>query len=161
MIITEKRCSHCKTTKPISDFNKDKYNKDGYCCQCRICGNEMTRRYRKNNHKAFLERQRQLHRENREKANQRCHDWYLKNSNWRKSYDLKRYSTEERKARTILNNAVRAGHVIKPKNCEACKKEVSNRLLHGHHDNYNEPLTIRWLCCDCHGDLHRKHKLSA
>ncbi len=34
---TEKRCTDCKTTKPISEFNKNKSEKDGYTHVCKAC----------------------------------------------------------------------------------------------------------------------------
>lgn len=36
-MITEKRCTDCKTTMPISEFNKSKAEKDGYTHTCKAC----------------------------------------------------------------------------------------------------------------------------
>jgi hypothetical protein len=33
-----KRCSVCKETKPLEDFNKSKATKDQHACFCRECG---------------------------------------------------------------------------------------------------------------------------
>lgn len=35
--IITKRCSTCKNNKPISEFNKNRAQKDGYHNQCKIC----------------------------------------------------------------------------------------------------------------------------
>lgn len=35
--ITTKRCSRCNTTKPLTDFDKHKGNKDGYQYTCKQC----------------------------------------------------------------------------------------------------------------------------
>lgn len=35
--ITEKYCKKCNTTKPISEFHKDKFSKDGYNIICKEC----------------------------------------------------------------------------------------------------------------------------
>lgn len=32
-----KGCSHCKETKPISEFSKNRRRKDGYASQCKVC----------------------------------------------------------------------------------------------------------------------------
>lgn len=32
-----KRCWHCKETKPLSEFTKDRRNKDGLSGICRAC----------------------------------------------------------------------------------------------------------------------------
>jgi len=35
--IITKRCGHCKTTKPTSDFYRNRAQKDGFCPQCKDC----------------------------------------------------------------------------------------------------------------------------
>jgi hypothetical protein len=44
-----KICTKCKETKQITDFCKDKYKKDGYCCWCKICDRIRKDKWRKNN----------------------------------------------------------------------------------------------------------------
>lgn len=56
-----------------------------------------------------------------------------------------------------LRKAVTEGLVIKPQNCEQCG--LSKKLI-GHHDDYNKPLKVRWLCYPCHGQLHAQWKKS-
>jgi len=51
-------------------------------------------------------------------------------------------------ARQILDNAVRAGKVIRPTNCSKCGKI---QKITAHHDDYSKPLQVRWLCLECHG----------
>lgn len=59
-------------------------------------------------------------------------------------------------ARAKVRYAVQTGKIIKPKKCEVCEKV---KLLQGHHENYDEPLNIIWLCSGCHGDTHRLKKI--
>lgn len=54
---------------------------------------------------------------------------------------------EKYKASRILQYAVKTGRIVKPKLCQRCKKE---KRLSGHHENYNEPLKVLWLCSSCH-----------
>lgn len=45
----EKRCSKCKEIKPVSEFGRDRRNKDGLNCYCKICKkaqNDHQRDYR-------------------------------------------------------------------------------------------------------------------
>jgi len=32
-----KECSRCRETKPLEEFTKDMYIKDGFCAQCKLC----------------------------------------------------------------------------------------------------------------------------
>jgi transposase-like protein len=66
------------------------------------------------------------------------------------------YSQEERnkrkKAREIFNHYVRDKHIEK-QSCEICGKEKAE----AHHDDYNKPLKVRWLCFECHRNWHKVH----
>lgn len=55
-------------------------------------------------------------------------------------------------AHQILRTAIRANKIKKPNLCELCKK---NKKLEGHHEDYNKPLVVKWLCRQCHIKLHR------
>ncbi len=52
-------------------------------------------------------------------------------------------------ARNALRQALRAGN-IERKPCEVCGKTPSE----GHHENYSEPLKVKWLCKKHHDELH-------
>lgn len=41
IIITEKRCSRCNIIKPVSEFNKKSYSKDGYSPACKNCASVL------------------------------------------------------------------------------------------------------------------------
>lgn len=47
--------------------------------------------------------------------------------------------------------AARAAGLLRAQPCEIC----GNGRAVGHHDNYLEPLAIRWLCRSHHGQWHR------
>lgn len=62
--------------------------------------------------------------------------------------DLQRYRAENPKkwsAHCAVNNAVRDGRLLKQP-CEQCGEIES----HGHHDDYDKPLSVRWLCAVHH-----------
>jgi hypothetical protein len=57
-----------------------------------------------------------------------------------------------RKAREIFNHYVRDKHIEK----QPC--EISgNKKAEAHHDDYNKPLEVRWLCFKCHRKWHKEH----
>ena len=68
----------------------------------------------------------------------------------------KGYSFEEKKkrekARSILNHYLRDNHLSRGK-CEVCGETAE-----AHHDDYNKPLKVRWLCFKHHREWHKIHK---
>lgn len=57
---------------------------------------------------------------------------------------------ERHKARWIANRAKAAGILI-PQPCEVCGAIRTD----AHHDDYTKPLTVRWLCRQCHANHHK------
>lgn len=53
-------------------------------------------------------------------------------------------------ARGILRDAVKHGKIIRGP-CEVCGKDKD---VHGHHEDYSQPLNVKWLCREHHFKLH-------
>lgn len=64
-----KKCSKCKTTKPLNDFNKAKKNKDGLNSWCRACNNAYSREWARLNKERHLANYRNWRNNNLEQAN--------------------------------------------------------------------------------------------
>jgi hypothetical protein len=58
------------------------------------------------------------------------------------------------KAGDRIRDMVRSGKIKKPYKCELCSKKG---LVHGHHEDYNKPLEVIWLCPVCHASCHKKN----
>ena len=56
----------------------------------------------------------------------------------------------KRGAHKIVNNAIRDGKLFK----EPCVICGSNENTHAHHDDYAQPLNVRWLCPIHHKEWH-------
>ena len=56
------------------------------------------------------------------------------------------------KARWQTNHAIESGRLIK----QPCERCGSNEAIEAHHEDYNEPLSVRWLCRKHHSDEHSK-----
>ena|ERR1700689_2792033 len=52
--------------------------------------------------------------------------------------------------RAITQYFLRNGHIKKSKHCLLCL----NKKIEGHHENYNKPLEIMWLCKKHHYAVH-------
>lgn len=67
---------------------------------------------------------------------------------------LKVVSAEEgkkRRAHSFVKKAVAYGFLKKPSICSQCGKDAQ---IHAHHDDYEQPLEVKWLCGSCHKKLH-------
>lgn len=64
----------------------------------------------------------------------------------------------KRQARSAMQIATDKGIIKRGEACELCK---SADFVEGHHDDYNKPLTVRWLCKKCHFAWHKKNKAIA
>lgn len=55
----------------------------------------------------------------------------------------------KKKARDRVRKAIESGRLVKQP-CEKCDElEVE-----AHHDDYEKPLDVNWLCVPCHGARH-------
>lgn len=66
------------------------------------------------------------------------------------------------RAGNLVTQALGRG-VLKRQPCEQCGKTGRssgpygpNDPIHAHHDDYSEPLNVRWLCGSCHKRHHLK-----
>jgi len=156
-MINTKICFKCNLQKPISDFYKHSKMKDGHLNKCKECTKSDVKNSIENNKEHYIEyEKKRANLPHRIKARSE----YAKTEAGKiAGQKAKEKWTEEnvikRAASTIVGNAVRDGKIIKPLNCEGCNSTPSR--LHGHHDDYNYPMTVRWLCSKCHTAWHKEH----
>lgn len=77
-----------------------------------------------------------------------CHAEYIRI--WRRSHPLKPYQRRKMNCRSYANTYQKRGLII-PQPCSACGKKAEK-----HHEDYDKPLDIEWLCKECHLDLHKE-----
>ncbi len=119
---------------------------------------ENSRKYRENNLDKSREYQRNYYLENAEKMRLQALENSKKPShketrNKRLRENKKESDLPKIRARKILQAAVRVGYIKRPDKCSKCLKKCKP---HGHHEDYNKPLEIRWLCKVCHNHVHGK-----
>ena len=65
-------------------------------------------------------------------------------------------------AQNMAEYAVRRGIIQRSTSCEECGKSPKCKNgrsgVQAHHNDYNKPLEVRWLCKDCHHEWHRTHQ---
>lgn len=120
------------------------------------------RKHRKENQEEIQKKQREWVEKNREHVRKYMREYYRnrRNSelafrerlakNVRASYEKHR---DEAKARRMVRDAIASGR-IRRQPCEVCGTEPTQ----AHHDDYNYPLKVRWLCSVCHAEWHRNNQ---
>jgi len=76
----------------------------------------------------------------------------IKAGNKAKNSWAKRNRKKDRASNAVCN-AVRDGKLSKMP-CGVCGSEDR---IHGHHDDYDKPLDVRWLCSKHHRQWHREN----
>lgn len=54
-------------------------------------------------------------------------------------------------AHAAIKIAIRRGDLTRPETCEGCGLPGD---VHAHHDDYDRPLEVEWLCPPCHRERH-------
>lgn len=137
----DKICFKCQQCKPIDDFYKHKYMADGHLGKCKECTKADARaNYRVDPiaHQNY-ERQRGKTPERRAKALE-----YQRTRRARKKL--------ESRARNLVGHALRSGALVK----EACTDCGTSDSIEAHHEDYNKPLDVVWLCFNCHRIRHNQ-----
>ncbi len=60
---------------------------------------------------------------------------------------------QKAKAHNAVSNALRDGKLERPDICESCDTEI---FVEAHHEDYNKPLEVIWMCIKCHKEYHAK-----
>lgn len=78
----------------------------------------------------------------------KCFAEYCRNNRTKYS-ELNPEQLNKQRARSVANMAQRDGRLIRQP-CEKCGDESSEK----HHDDYSQPLAVKWLCRGCHSKEH-------
>ena len=169
-----KRCTECGDKKDRSEFYKDSSRRDGLRGDCKICSKKSQAAYYKQNSAKVVKRAKEWQKKNPERDRQNKVNWLENNSEHRKNYERERRKLQPHRdahtesvkiyreryplahaAHWKLSEAVKAGKVDKPNKCSECGK---TGMVLGHHEDYNKPLDVIWVCSKCHSRIHRDIK---
>jgi hypothetical protein len=130
----EKECFKCNKIKPLSEYYKHSQMGDGHLNKCKGCTKSDVSDHRNKNIESIREYDRKRgSRQTRE---------------YQKEYRAK--FPNKYKAHCIVNSAMRTKKLFR-QTCEQCG---STDKTHAHHDDYKQPLNVRWLCPVCHKEWH-------
>lgn len=135
-----KTCFKCNTVRPLIDFYAHSKMSDGYLNKCKQCTKNDVSKHRTNN----IEKVRQYDRDRAKNPERRKAATAISKA-WRQ--EDKRRS----KCHSIVSYAIKTGKLTR-QNCEKCGNE--NSLAH--HEDYDKPLMVNWLCQPCHKQRHKE-----
>ena len=121
-----RECSNCGVIKPISEFWRDKRNKDGVMNACKECRRLYLIAWRT---------------ENPEKAREHSAINY-------------RRDVEKHRVHNAMSTAIKYGRIKRLHACSVCGKVTTD--LHGHHEDYSKRFSVKWLCRVCHKAVHSR-----
>lgn len=131
-----KRCVACGSSKPDESFYKGKKS-------CKPCYIVQMRNYRRARGDAYREWERAHWRANPKRRAEK----FARTRVWRLN------NPDKYRAQIAANNAIRAGRLVRPAMCSACG---GGGPIDAHHDDYSQPLLVRWLCKKCHWHANNK-----
>lgn len=171
-------CGQCGHTGPVSDFKKQKSCRLGVTKICNKCARGYAARY------ALTERGKEIRAINsaknyaKYKSDPEYHALVLSQKkearkrwvgrNWaiKHSQNYRKANPEKELAKRLVRDAIRRGDLVRPEACPRCGKSpetIDGRTgIHAHHHNgYDNPLDVIWLCYDCHVAEHRAAMVKA
>jgi len=63
----------------------------------------------------------------------------------------RKHHPKRAKAHRWVSYAVERAELVRPARCEACGRECK---VIAHHEDYDKPLEVEWLCRACHAKRH-------
>lgn len=126
-----KTCFKCRKIKPLSDYYRHPKTADGHLNKCKECPKEDMRRHRRESNapREYDKRRYYFNPEVKERIQANAENWRDNNPKARAAHNAV--------ARAKANGTL----IVQP--CEVCGDDYN---IHAHHDDYDNPLSVRWLC---------------
>jgi hypothetical protein len=143
-----KACFKCGAAKPLSEFYRHPMMADGHLGKCKECAKHDVRQNREENAEYYRAYDRLRFYERGYRGSRSPEAVRRARGSWQSR------NPHKRAAHMAVAAALRSGALKRPKHCSECHTPCTP---HGHHDDYDKPLEVRWLCKACHGAWHRKY----
>src|SRR5690348_1776001 len=156
----KKVCNKCKEEKEADLFAKRKASVDGLRTQCKECVNKYRFEW---NHSPSGKKKRlawwkgyyqsESGKEKILSSNKKFSQTTRgKSIAIKKSAIFKKENPEKVRAHWAVKNALRTGALTK----QPCGRCRSTEKIHAHHESYDRPLNIVWLCAKHHIERHKE-----
>ncbi len=150
-----KKCGKCGASKSADCFHKRKASNDGLSAICKECQSvyDKARAMRPDRVAARNAYQKT---EKGAAAVKRAKEAWAERNKGKIAEITKNYREQNPKkyrAHSIVSYAIRSGN-LHPEPCESCGFDGRT---HAHHDDYDKPLNVRWLCPACHIKWHAEN----
>lgn len=135
-----KICPSCTLYKDYELYPKSKHENDGYLVYCKECANAKNRDY---------------YRRNKDKVSKKVYEYKHTEKGKRVMNESAKKWKESNPKKYLSHLAVKQGlkyGFIEKKDCEVC----GDPEVHAHHDDYDKPWDVVWLCPQHHKDHHAK-----
>ena len=139
-MVRSKECFKCKAVKPLDEFYKNTQMGDGHLNKCKECAKSDVKSNRLKN----LDRIRAYDRERAKQPERMKHAVEVTKA-WR--------AVDARRA--VAHSAVRRAIVSGDLKREPCSRCGEIKSL-AHHEDYDRPLDVVWLCQPCHKERHKE-----
>lgn len=139
-MIRSKTCFKCKAVKPLDEFYKHSRMADGHVNKCKECNKLDVRENRNKKLDYYREYDRV-----RAKTADRIKLASEINKAWREA------DTRRVKCHNAVARAIKSGELVRLP-CIRCGDEKSV----AHHEDYDKPLDVVWLCQPCHKQRHKE-----
>lgn len=126
--------------KSVAEFYKDRTRASGLQNICKECCRIKLRLQRQNHREVFIRKDSKYYRKNKGKILASRKVWYEKNRHKVLAHEK-------------VKNSVYKG-LLTRQPCEMCGSIKSQ----AHHDDYDKPLDVRWLCSTHHMRFHAENQ---
>ena len=158
-----KECTRCEEVKTLSEFYVRKASKDGLMPACKACikaydssPERVKARSQYDKSPERLAVNRAYTSSPRGRATKAAYVLTPKGklATQRAKDSYRQRNKKKGKARSVTSNGIRDGKIDKPLVCSECPSDYA---IVGHHDDYDKPEEVRWLCSKCHSKWHREN----
>lgn len=150
-----KTCIRCGLLKELGEFYKHPQMADGHLNKCKQCCLGYAKQERVERGDVLRERDRK-----RNMAPHRVAARFEYSQTQRGKNTIQRIkkawadrNPRKRAAQILFRNRQRYDKSLAPQPCVKCGARA-----HGHHENYDKPLEVVWLCPQHHKDRHKEMK---